>query len=196
MRKEINKDGDTYKCWLSQEEIEQIANYTDDLKNEFIIRMLGNVGLRVGEVNNIRYKDIYMAGDDEYMMEITGAKDTTGEYKNGKSRTVYIPSEIDKLGLKLMYEHDKNEDDELIDISTRAIQYRIDNIMSDYADKYGDEYKYVSAHDFRRSYVTHQIHTRNIDLTIIKHQMGWKSIETARHYLDKPTEQNIIDSFK
>lgn len=197
MRTEKNKDG-TRKVWITREEFESLLETVESTEKEIAIALMGKIGLRVGEVLDVSYNDIRRTSDgDGFVLEVDGAKDTTGEYNGGKQRDVYLDDSVERKIFEYIHNEDIDEDEPLIGVSTkRSLQIWLDNIAEDMVEITGeDNWDYLSCHDLRRSLVTHLIHNEGVQISIVQNQMGWGDISTVKNYLDKPTESVIKREF-
>lgn len=64
MQLDRNRDG----SWnvMNREEYEQLSRHADDYAHEIAIRLMGECGLRVSEVQNVRYNDIQRTTDGQH----------------------------------------------------------------------------------------------------------------------------------
>jgi integrase len=86
LRTERNKDG-SYNIWLSREEYRAIPHAADLFKNEIVIRLMGDCGLRITEVLSVAPSNVSRLDDGRhYELEVTNGKDTTASYDGGKQR--------------------------------------------------------------------------------------------------------------
>lgn len=197
MRTEKNKDG-TRKVWMTRDEFQNLLNTAKSTEIKISLMLMGNVGLRVSEVLNVSYRDIRRTSDGEdFILEVDGSKDSTGEYNGGKQRDVYLPDNVERVIFEYMHKQDLETNESIISVNTeRSIQYWIQVIADQMADKTDNpKWEYLSCHDLRRSLVTHLIHNAGVQLSIVQNQMGWSDISTVKNYLDDPTEDIIQREF-
>lgn len=197
MRIKNNKDN-TKRVWLNQSERKQLEEYAKNDEQKLTISILNKTGIRVGSISNITYDSIKPIEDaDGYIMSITNTKDTSGEYDNGKGRSIYIPQSLERNIFKFIHENDIDYNQKIINKSKRTVQRWVSNSAERMAsDQKQKEYKYISPHDLRRSYITHLIHSEGLQLSIIKNQVGFEDISTLKKYLHEPTESNIASEFE
>lgn len=193
MRTEKNKDG-TRKVWITREEFERLLSEAESGEKRIALMLMGLVGLRVGEVLSVSYDDVRRSSDGEdFLIEIDGAKDTTGDYNGGKQRDVYLPERVEREMFEYVHEQDIDDDECIVSVrSERAIQGWIETLREQVDNSM---FNYLSCHDLRRSLVTHMIHNEGIQLSIVKNQFGWDDIATVKQYLDEPSEEVIQREF-
>lgn len=197
MRTEKNKDG-TRKVWITREEFDVLLNEAESGEERIALLLMGKVGLRVSEVLSVCYADVRRSSDGEdFLIEVDGAKDVSGEYDGGKQRDVYLPDEVEREMFEFVHEKDIDEDECIVSVTTeRAVQGWIESLREQAYDTTANGmWNYLSCHDLRRSLVTHLIHNEGVQLSIVQEQFGWDDIATVKQYLDDPTEEVIQREF-
>lgn len=191
-----NKDGSRRIIYTRDEYSDLIIKKIEDDLTELIIRLMGEVGLRVGVLNGIKYADVHRT-DNDFLLSVNNAKDTSGEYEGGKQRTVFLADNVERCMYEYMHENNLNPEAELIDLSKRAIQYRVEKLREKIVNETDDErWTYLSAHDFRASFTNYLLHETDAKPSVVKHQMGWDSWETMQHYEAQPNESVLIEEFE
>lgn len=192
MRTERNKDG-TWNVWMSREEYRELPRATDTFQEEIALRLMGDAGLRVAEVLDVKPKHIARRSDGRHFeLEVVGGKDTTGEYSGGKYRESWLPRDLESSINRYIQEAGLEEDDLLVDKSTRTIQYWVENAVEAAAEATDDrDYTKVSTHDLRRCWANHLLVEENVSPRIVMALGGWSSYDAIEPYLAAPTEENI-----
>lgn len=201
MRIEQNKD-DTAKVWMTYPEdlrkIESVINQQDDINpKRVVVELMANVGLRVDRVVWVSHADVKRTSDgQDYLLKVRGAKDTTGDYNDGKSRDVYIPDSVERLIFERQVRNELEENEAVIDVTPRTVQNWVSEIGEKMAERHNDDdWTYLSCHDFRRSYANHLIHDTDIQASVIMNQLGWEDWSTLKNYTDNPSEKVIQNEF-
>jgi len=180
---------------LSVEEIDQILSVIDlstpeGTRNYAIIETLYSCGLRVSELTNLRFQDLYF---EEGFIRVEG--------KGSKQRLVPISeTAIDKI--KNWFEHRKHiiinkgsEDIVFVSPKGKAIsRITIFYHVKQYAEMAGIK-KDVSPHVFRHSFATHLLE-RGANIRVIQEMLGHEKITTTEIYthLDRNfLRQEIIE---
>ena len=84
MRTERNKDG-TWNVWMNRDEYRALPRAAESFDREVAIRLMGDCGLRVQEVLDVKPKHVSRMSDGKHFeLKVVGGKDTTGEYTGGK----------------------------------------------------------------------------------------------------------------
>jgi integrase len=196
MRCERNKDG-SWNVWMSRREYQEIPRQAHSGIAEIAIRLMGDCGLRVGEVPDVRASDISRRSDGRhYKLEVRSGKDTTGEYDAGKQRETWLPIDLE-AHINRVVQADVNEigpEDTVVDRSTRTLQDWVDRAAAQAAEETGDDdYRRVSSHDLRRCWAHHLLVEEGVSPRIVMALGGWSSYDAIEPYLAAPSEENIIE---
>jgi integrase len=196
MRTERNKDG-SWNVWMSRDEYQALPRAAESFEREVAIRLMGDCGLRVQEVLDVKPGHISRMSDGRhYELEVVGGKDTTGEYEQGKQRETWLPIEVEGLINRFVQEAGIDDNELLIQRDAkRTLQYWVEDAAESAAEETGDDdYLRVSTHDLRRCWANHLLVEENISPRIVMALGGWSSYDAIEPYLAAPTEENIINS--
>jgi integrase len=195
MRTERNRDG-SWNVWMSREEYRELPRAADTFEHEIAVRLMGDCGLRVAEVLDVRLEHIDRMSDGRhYELEVVGGKDTTGEYDGGKHRETWLPVEFEAVINRYVQERGLADSEPLIDRSKRTVQYWVEEAAVDAVETTGDDdYRRLSTHDLRRCWANHLLVEENVSPRIVMALGGWSSYDAIEPYLAAPTEENIIQS--
>ena len=165
---------------LDTNELDLITNYLKTLNQQFVAKTLRNTGARIGEVVQLRWRDI---GEDQILFPATITK------RKLKSREVFIslPFRNDLQQWKhywTIYKGRKPTPEDYVfygrkegsHLSTRAFMLALDKAL-ERAKIIG-----ASSHSFRRTQLT-QLHRKQVPLNVIKSISGHQSLNTLSLYL-------------
>lgn len=165
------------KVILSQKEMGLLLNSIETetpegLRDRTIYELLYAAGLRIGELGNLKLKDIDLTGETLYIWN----------GKKGKDRTVPI---VD-VALYFLKKYIKvitfKNEDKLFSICPNTINRR----LKIYAEKDGVMKKGFTCHSFRHSLATHLLEN-NAGIRYVQEMLGHESIESTMVY----THMNI-----
>ena len=197
MRTERNKDS-SWNVWLSREEYEVLPREANTFEQEVAIRLMGDCGLRVQEVLDVKPTHISRMSDGKHFkLEVVGGKDTTGEYTGGKYRETWLPRDVEATINRYIQQAQVDAEECLIPRAKRTVQYWVEQAADRAAEETGDpDYRRVSTHDLRRCWGNHLLVEQNVSPRIVMALGGWSSYDAIEPYLAAPTEQNIIESMQ
>lgn len=182
---------------LSIEEIDQLIGTIDMSKteahrNKAIIETLYSCGLRVSELVNLRFSDLFF---EEGFVRVIG--------KGNKERLVPVSSSVEKE-ISIYNDHIrrhqtiKKGDENVVFLNRRGgklTRVMIFTIIKDLAERIGLQ-KTISPHTFRHSFATHLLEG-GANLRAIQEMLGHESITTTEIYthLDQRYLKEAILSF-
>ena len=171
---------------LNTSELNLLIKYLKTENQKVLASTLRNTGARVGEVVQLRWRDI---GKDQILFPASIVK------RKLKSREIFISTSFHKLLMNWKQEWTLNkgrkptpEDyvfygrKEGSHITTRAFMYALDNALERAKIKGG------SSHSFRRTQLT-QLHRKQVPLNVIRSLSGHSSLTTLSLYLQVDDEE-------
>lgn len=156
---------------LSQEEVQKMFNFCENLKHKVILSLLYGCGLRVSELINLKWKHI-----DRSRMIINII-----EGKGKKDRQVMLPENLISLFEKYFYEYKSKE---YVLNGQFDIQYSsrsVGEVIKQLGSKAGIN-KRVWTHQMRHNSFTH-LAENGIDINLIQRLAGHSSVKTTSIYL-------------
>ena len=165
---------------LTTSQLDLLIDYLPSIFHKTIALTLRNTGARVGEVVQLRWRDI---GEDSILFPATIVK------RKLKSRELFISDSFHKLlkdwkGYWTIYKGRKPTPEDYVfygrkegsHLSTRAFMLALDKAL--------ERAKIIggSSHSFRRTQLT-QLHRKQVPLNVIKSISGHQSLNTLSLYL-------------
>ena len=184
---------DTLEFLEIEKMFEAIDLSTDEgQRNRAILEVLYSCGLRVSELVNLKYSELYF---DEGFIQVHG--------KGDKSRLVPIGADAQKFTLLYLTHirsqiNPKKGDEDIVFLNRRGnrlSRVMIFLIIKNLASLIGLNKK-ISPHTFRHSFATHLIEG-GADLRAVQEMLGHESITTTEIYthLDKAYLSQVITDF-
>jgi len=156
---------------LSEEDISQILDATENLKHKALLSLIYSAGLRVGEAVTLRWEDL---DENRNMMHIRNAKGKKDRY------TILSDVVIEMLEryAEMYHPHDWlfEGQDRKKHLSVRSAEY-----VFQHAVRRSGIRKNVSIHSLRHAFATHLLE-HGTDLRYIQHLLGHRSIKTTEVY--------------
>ena len=171
---------------LNTSELNLLIKYLKTENQKVLASTLRNTGARVGEVVQLRWRDI---GKDQILFPASITK------RKLKSREIFISGDFHKLLMDwkidwILYKGRKPTPEDFVfygrkegsHITTRAFMYALDNALERAKIKGG------SSHSFRRTQLT-QLHRKQVPLNVIRSLSGHSSLTTLSLYLQVDDEE-------
>jgi integrase/recombinase XerD len=165
---------------LDTPELDLVIDYLKTLNQQFVAKTLRNTGARVGEVVQLRWRDI---GEDQILFPATITK------RKLKSREVFIslPFRNDLMQWKqywTIYKGRKPLPEDYVFYGRKEGTHQTTRSFMDALDKALERAKIIgaSSHSFRRTQLT-QLHRKQVPLNVIKSISGHQSLNTLSLYL-------------
>lgn len=181
--------------YLDTAEYDTLLEACRNLRDELIIRLLWDTGVRVSEACNIRIDDI---NQDDRRIEVQTAKQQRG---SNKTRTVYYRYELarvlrewlDRGGRTKYISADQSEYLLITKQSPKMPPSRLGEVVREIADRTelqeivftnvsGQPQNRITPHTFRHSYAVHR--TKNgMPIVYLQDLLGHSDIDITRQYL-------------
>ena len=153
-------------------ELEQLRNYTENIKEKALMEFLLSTGCRVTEVARLHIQDIDFNKNEAIVYG-----------KGDKERVVYI-SDRSMYYLRLYLEYRKEEQNTSVFLNRNhygMTKHNIEVLFSKLGERAG--IKKVHPHRFRRTFATNAL-KRGMSLQNLQKLMGHEKIETTMGYCD------------
>lgn len=175
-KKTLALTDDTFKLIISTMR-EGFFYLVDGIEKEFkpnnrvamALILEANLGLRIGDVLNLKLIDIVRDGN-RYRLDII-------EQKTGKKREFTIPIEIYSYIQEYAYNNNIKPTARLFDITDRAVQKQL-KIVCDYLNIEG-----VSTHSFRKYFATNLYINNNYNIQLVRQILQHSSTAITQKYI-------------
>ncbi|WP_202979393.1 site-specific integrase [Natrinema versiforme] len=183
---------------MSRDEYQQLVHHTESLEEEIALRLMGDCGLRIGEVGDVSYSHVKRMPDGSgYKLRVVHGKDTTGELDEGKFRETWLPDGLERWLYRYKSENELNEDEELITVTRRTLNNWVDYAAEGAAEETGDDdYRKLSSHDLRRQWAQHLLVEQRVNPRVVMSLGGWSSYDAIEPYLNAPTDSHIAEEME
>jgi integrase/recombinase XerD len=209
-RREAGVDG-TAVIALKPETVQRIAEHPGSprVRNELIIRLLWQTGVRSVELANVTLDDI---DTDKRSIDIRTAKTDPGD--PNYQRTVYYDESLDYLLTEWMDYGERDslppaEDSEYLLLTRQSEQMRpshISRIVKRAAKRVGDDENgvnhvvwtdaagkkrwFITAHRLRHSYATYVANETDVPIHILSELLGHRKLDTTLKYVS--TDDDVL----
>jgi len=195
---------DETKVWLNKDQVLELQESCDRLKDKAIIQLGAWSSLRSNEIAKAKTNDIIpktVNGKTRRFLKIEGKKtrQKKSEDKATKTREAYILNEVWSNTLKYV----RDKDGPLVPNKFRdhftptGIQERVRKIARTTAERTNISiYKKVSSHDLRRFFAHYNLVEMGKNPEVIMARGGWENYSSIKPYLDEPSDKNTVETLE
>lgn len=134
-----------------------------------------NLGIRIGDVLNLRLTDIIKDGE-RFRLDVI-------EDKTEKNRTFTVPSEIYNFIKEYCIKNEIKETAKIFQISERAVQKQL-KLVCDFLG-----YKGISTHSFRKYFATNIYIDNNYNIELVRQLLQHSVSRTTQKYIGIGTKE-------
>ncbi|MFB6267576.1 MAG: bacterio-opsin activator domain-containing protein [Halodesulfurarchaeum sp.] len=172
---------------IDREGYRALVDATATFREELVLRLAGEAGLRPTEITALRRKDIQERSVD-------GVQGTLLQVGEGDpdGRQVPIPPDLADDLRKYGRSEERSQEEALFPISERRVQM----LVREVADRAGlDGEMRVSTRSLRRYFARRAVVEEGIDPRIVKRVGGWGSLDTLGGILETPDLETALAAF-
>lgn len=184
------------KVFMTDEEYRLLRRSAESNRDELMIRLGGEVGLRSFEIPQVKPKHVRRSEDGEhYFLRIPRGKDTSGS--GGKARDAFLPRDLETRLHRYSRDEMIGTDEPYFPYTPRWVQKRVKMAAKNAYDETGDEdWLKVSSHDLRVRFGHKMLVEEKVNPEVVMDVGGWEDYKSIKPYLGKPSEKNIINEFE
>src|SRR6056297_1823228 len=164
--------GDGYRVWLDQAEVTRLLSRAKGQQEELAFTLGVRSGLRASEIVSVRAKDVVD----------TSAGPRVRVHNSKGKRYRETPTTESVRSTAKTYEQIEGPKHELVDMSKRTVQRRLDRVTAELAEEEDEMWTHVTPHDLRRTWAT-SLAGSDVDPLLVCDWGGWADLETfLEHY--------------
>lgn len=190
-----NREGQ-YKVWLTDDELEDLRRVAASHRDDLVIRLGGEVGLRAFEIPQVCPKHVKRTDDGEhYRLRVPAGKDTSGN--GGKPRDAYLPADLEGDLHRFQNAEDIDRGQPFVELTERGVRDVVKRTAERAADETGDDdFRHVSSHDLRRRFAQRLLVDEQVNPRVVMQVGGWDSFAAIEPYLNAPSPSVVNDAFE
>ena len=176
---------------LTPREYEQLRQSTETYREELLVRLCGEVGLRAAEIPRLTPSDVTSQGGEgrtRYFLTV--------HESNGGTRKTYLPSRVAHDFWQYVRSNDVDTEEPVIDVSTRRVQMLVREVGERAAEWTGrPSLQSITPSVLRRYFARQLLVKEGVDPRIVTAVGGWEGIDGLLPSLDEPTNDEIAAAF-
>ena len=177
---------------LTAREYEQLRQSTETYREELLVRLCGEVGLRASEIPRLTPADVTSQGGEgrtRYFLTV--------HESDGSTRETYLPSRVAHDFWQYVRSNDINTGEAVIDVSTRRVQMLVREVAERAAEWSGrPSLQAVTPSVLRRYFARQLLIKQGVDPRIVTAVGGWEGVDGLLPSLDDPTNDEIAAAFE
>ncbi|ADJ15637.1 bacterio-opsin activator domain-containing protein [Halalkalicoccus jeotgali] len=175
--------------WLTRSDYERLLEAASTYRERVLVRLGGEVGLRVTEMTEIRRNGITRARSDPDGFVLSVPEN------DGTSREAYLPAGVERELTRYVNSNAIGDTDRIVDVTPRRVQMLLSGVADRAAERTGEaHFAGVSAHDLRRYFARTLLCERNVSPRVVQAVGGWQSLEALDPYLEESDRQEIVEA--
>lgn len=174
---------------LGPQEYEQLRRATETYREELLVRLCGEAGLRASEIARLRPGDVSEHGDDgEYFLTVR-----EGE---GETRTGYLPGPVAHDFRQYVQSNAVGDDERVFQVTERRIQMLVGEVGERAAERTGrTSLASVTPTTLRRLFAQRLLVESGVDVRVVTAVGGWEGVDGLLDGLDAPSRAAIAAAF-
>ncbi|MEF8839402.1 MAG: bacterio-opsin activator domain-containing protein [Haloarculaceae archaeon] len=181
---------------LTDVEYDRLRSATETHREELIVRLCGEVGLRAAEITRIRSADRvqYGAGNGGCFLTVHESPDGNGETTR---REAFVPPDVAGDLDKYVRSNDIGETEPIVDVSTRRVQMLVDEVAERAAERHDRPgLARVNPSTLRRLFARRLLFANGVDPNVVFAVGGWERLDSLVPDLESPGRGAIVDAFE
>ena len=176
---------------LTQRAYEQLRRAAETYREELVIRLCGEAGLRAAEVTRLKPSDVTGRGGNEGTRYFLTVRESGGE-----TRTAYLPPAVAHDFWQYVRSNGIDDDERVVDISERRVQMLVAEVGERAATRAGRApLEQVTPSTLRQYFARQLLVEHGIDARVVASVGGWAGVDTLLAGLDEPTREEIASAF-
>jgi len=178
---------------LTDVEYDLIRDAAETHREELLVRLCGEVGLRAAEITRIRPTDRVETdtGSGGCFLAVRASEG------DEVTREVYVPPDVAADLTKYVRSNDVGESDPIVDVSTRRVQMLVDGVVERAADRNDrPAIARVNPSKLRRLFARRLLFAHGVDPNVVFAVGGWERLDGLIPDLESPGRGAIVDAFR
>lgn len=201
---------------LTRRDYKRLREVAETRREELVVRLCGEVGLRVGEVTRLvpsdledgcgdqdrdsgRDRDGDGCGDGDQDRDGDGLSGTflVVREADGGRRSAYVPADVARDLREYVENEDIEDKERVIGVTPRRVQMLVGDVAERAREKTGHEiYGEVTPSSLRSWFGRRLLVEEGVDARVVAAVGGWEGIDSLLRATETPTRDDIADSLE
>jgi PAS domain S-box-containing protein len=178
---------------LTDRHYRQLRMGVETYRQELVLRLGAEVGLRPAEMTRLRPADVTTherGGRFHHFVDVPSED-------GGTDRRAYLPDDVENDLRKYVQAEDIADDERVLPVTPRRIQMLVSEIVTRTADRTGNErFETVSSRSLRRYFARQLLDEEGVHPKVVQLVGGWERLASLEPYLSDPDRNDIIAAFE
>ncbi|MEF8782401.1 MAG: bacterio-opsin activator domain-containing protein [Haloarculaceae archaeon] len=177
---------------LTEREYEQLRRSTETHREELLVRLCGEVGLKAAEIARIRPGDVTSHGEQERTRYFLTVRES-----DGGTREAYLPTQVAHDFWQYVRSNGVDTDEAVIDVTPRRVQMIVRDVGERAAEWTGrPSLSAVTPSELRRFFARRLLVEGGVDPRVVTTIGGWEGVDGLLPEMDRPTRDEIAAAFE
>lgn len=170
----------------------RLRRATTTHREELVVRLAGEAGLRPAEITRVRPGDVTARehdGVEHYFLRVRG---DGGDV----ARDAYLPADVEHDVRQYAQTADAERDDPLVAVSPRRVQMLVADVGERAADRTGDDsLREVSTRSLRQYFARRLLSEEGVDPRAVAAAGGWAGLASLDPFVEDPSQGDVAAAF-
>jgi len=176
---------------LTEREYEHLRQSAETHREELLVRLCGEVGLRAAEIPRLRPRDVASQGDEGSTRYFLTVREGDGQ------REAYVPSRVAQDFWQYVRSNGIESDEPVVDVTPRRVQMLVGEVAERAADRTGrPSLSAVTPSTLRRFFARRLLVEHGVDPRVVTAIGGWEGVDGLLPDADAPSRDEIAAAFE
>lgn len=177
---------------LTEREYEQLRRSTETHREELLVRLCGEVGLRAAEIPRVRPEDVTSHGGQSHTRYFVSVREGDGE-----TREAYLPAEVAHEFWQYVRSSGTDTTEPVVAVTPRRVQMLIRGVGERAAEWSGrPTLSDVTPSTLRRFFARRLLVEHGVDPRVVTAIGGWEGVDGLLPEMDAPSREEVAAAFE
>lgn len=185
------------EVWLTDHEYSELRRASETYREELVLRLGAEVGLRPAEMAQIRPEHVTTYRHENTDHFFLAVPCRGGSDEDGVVRTAYLPDDVEHDLRQFAGARNVADDEQVISVTPRRVQMIVSDVADRAADRTGKEtFRRVSSRTLRQYFARRLLADAELHPRIVQSIGGWDRLESLDPFMDDPEPADVAAAFE